>query len=800
MKDPIMRQTLCGILLLALASPGAAQSALPLRWSELSNQAAKWPPAWAGLVRAVVPPRDAVVLTDGKTAQVTPRSLPIRLKDVTFVLDAGTLKITGDQIVSVNYFEDDVLARLRTVMAAEPTISAETFRLADIVLSATLRHHLSVRQTEPSVDEHWHRLSMELRVRQIRVRQDWLDLLHTKGDLKAALTLADQWLPATTKDDPLGESIQQLWSKQAKDALDKFDYAAARIWVDRLEGAFVTAPEAVRKPLLDRAQGLLKEAQALPDAEAIRALEEALQLWPRLPDARDALERRKGTFQTLVVAVRSLPMHLSPATAWSESEKQALELLFDRLYRVEQRQGLGKRYRPLVATALPTGALTATILLRSDAYWSSGERLTAADLRHTAYLMNQTDAAGRSALWRDFLERPPLAGKSFELKVKYRQGLFDPLAPLTFWILPRDYHGKELQRADDAEFAKAPIGSGPFQYVGRKSDAGKTFAVFQANPHDLRQAPSSLREIRMMTWSDARKDLSKPLPHLILDAPTDQLPVLKEMGYIERDAKAATCVHFLAVNHRKASLAPVSVRRAIAHAIDRQGLLDRIFRTDALKGKYHSTANGLFPRASWANAPAPTVPAELFNVEQARSFARKLDKDSAAAAWTLKYAAGDERVKMACEAMAQAIAVLFQGAKLNVNVQAQGLSTAALRKALDERDYDLLYTSADSLDDPVRLALLFDRQDDATRAGGTNYLGYENDVKLSELLRAALEHRQFAAVQENMQGIHVQLYETMPVIPLWQLDVHVLTHPSLATGALDTRFVFAKVREWTIAQ
>ena len=110
----------------------------------------------------------------------------------------------------------------------------------------------------------------------------------------------------------------------------------------------------------------------------------------------------------------------------------------------------------------------------------------------------------------------------------------------------------------------------------------------------------------------------------------------------------------------------------------------------------------------------------------------------------------------------------------------------------------MLYTSADSLDDPVRLALLFDRQDDATRAGGTNYLGYDNDVKLTELLSAALQHRQFAAVQENMQGIHVHLYETMPLIPLWQLDVHVLTHPSLRTPALDTRAVFASVREWKI--
>src|ERR1019366_5736826 len=107
-------------------------------------------------------------------------------------------------------------------------------------------------------------------------------------------------------------------------------------------------------------------------------------------------------------------------------------------------------------------------------------------------------------------------------------------------------------------------------------------SVFQANPHDLRGSASTVREILMGAWTDARKDLTKPLPGLIIDAPTDQLAALKEMGY----AGASTAVHFLAVNHRKAALMPVAVRRAIARAIDRQTILDPHFRSAAFKGKY----------------------------------------------------------------------------------------------------------------------------------------------------------------------------------------------------------------------
>jgi ABC-type transport system substrate-binding protein len=740
---------------LVVTSRVGAQSALPPRWHDLPKLAASWPPAWAALVGELAPPRDD--------------------------------------------FEKDVLHRVGVLLRAEEP-SKETYRLAEIVLAATLRHHHSVRRTAPLADNPSQQLHAELEERLANVRKDWLNHLQKTGHGAEALRLAEQWLPATANDIPLRASLISLWANQAKTALEKADYAAARTWLNRLETQFGdVAPIApIGNVLQDRAQSLLKESHDLPDAQAIRVLEEALSLWPRLPDARDALERRKGSYRTLLVAVRSLPEQLSPATAWIEVEKQSLELLFDRLYHVEQQPKLGKRYRPQLATLLPSGALRVSIKLRGDVYWSSGERLTAADLRHTALLMNQPDALGRSALWRDFLEIPRLEENLFQLNVGFRQGLFDPLAPLTFWVLPQNYHGKQLQRADDAEFAKAPLASGPFQYAGRKNEADNVFALFQANPHDLRHGPASLREIRMMRWADPRKGLPKPLPHLILDPPTDQLSAYKELGYAEFEGKTSPCVHFLAVNHRKPSLATVSVRRAIAHKLDRQDLLNRHFRSEALKGKYHAPANGLFPRESWANAPSPRVPADFFQAEQARSFARQVKKESVTPEWTLKYPADDARVKSACEDIARAIGALFQEAQIKIDVQPQGLPPHALRKAIHERDYDLLYTSAERLDDPVRLALLFDRHEEATRAGGNNYLGYDNDDKLHELLRAVKQHRQFTAIEESMQAIHVHLFETMPVIPLWHLDTHVLIHPTLRTPTLDPRAVFANVRQWKV--
>jgi hypothetical protein len=103
---------------------------------------------------------------------------------------------------------------------------------------------------------------------------------------------------------------------------------------------------------------------------------------------------------------------------------------------------------------------------------------------------------------------------------------------------------------------------------------------------------------------------------------------------------------------------------------------------------------------------------------------------------------------------------------------------------------------ADQVDNPVRLALLFDPGPDALRAGGSNFLGCD-DVKLQELVHAALKHRQFRSAQAGMHAVHAYLNETMPAIPLWQLEVHVLTQPTLRPPALDGR-VFARIHEWRL--
>ena len=183
------------------------------------------------------------------------------------------------------------------------------------------------------------------------------------------------------------------------------------------------------------------------------------------------------------------------------------------------------------------------------------------------------------------------------------------------------------------------------------------------------------------------------------------------------------------------------------------------------------------------------MPEELYHLEQARLLAKQAQKDVPAADWTLQYPAGDARIHGACDEIVRAINDLLRETGIKGAVKARAVSPADLRRAQHERDFDMLYATEARLDDPLRLALLFDPQAAATQPGGSNYLGYDADIKLQELLRAAVKHRQFSIVQRDMHTVHAHLYETMPMVPLWKLDVHVLVQPTLRMPSLDIQGV-----------
>jgi ABC-type oligopeptide transport system substrate-binding subunit len=283
-------------------------------------------------------------------------------------------------------------------------------------------------------------------------------------------------------------------------------------------------------------------------------------------------------------------------------------------------------------------------------------------------------------------------------------------------------------------------------------------------------------------------------PHLLWDVPTDELATLRKLGYADVRTLVAPRVCFLAVNQRRDALASDALRRALAHAIDRQALLDRHFRGGPMTGDAppHHTANGPFPYDSWAAAPPGRVPRSLHEPERVLALLKPFKKDLDL---TLKYPDDDPRVGRACTELAQQLERRFADGSVKLSLRPQPLPPQELRRALEQRDYDLLYHSLDHGDNPIRLWSLFDPA--GLAPGGSNYLGC-TDAQLQSRLLSALQHRAFPLVREHMHNIHAHLIETMPLIPLWQLNIHVAIHTSLRVPAPDPLALFGDILDWRL--
>src|SRR5439155_4038528 len=156
---------------------------------------------------------------------------------------------------------------------------------------------------------------------------------------------------------PLAEAEAVLKSREP-------DYRRVRVLLnrtsERLPDGGGEAAAKVRKALHEEAGRLAKAIKAelaaaggreTPKIQEDAALAQILD--PTHPDVQLLVKDMKGGSGVLVVAVRQFPERMSPATARYDSERQAVELMFEGLLE-EIPSATGLRYRPGAAAVEPS--------------------------------------------------------------------------------------------------------------------------------------------------------------------------------------------------------------------------------------------------------------------------------------------------------------------------------------------------------------------------------------------------------------------------------------------------------------
>jgi hypothetical protein len=518
----------------------------------------------------------------------------------------------------------------------------------------------------------------------------------------------------------------------------------------------------------------------------------------------------------LVVAVSSLPEFLSPTLARSDSELAALDLLYEGLVRPIADLTAGRQYEAALASELPTLAPRGREVRLAPAFWSDANGVqrpvTSADVRTTIEKLRAR--AQQFGGEPGELIEAVYADAEDRCRFLLTRGVPDPLSLLTLKVVPND-------RPDDAAFAGKPIGSGPFTYAGRRTENGRTYAVFPANPAYGRRPGRSnlprLQAVWMVASRDPVADFRAGRVHFVLTRATGDLASLRSapapveapdssrpigrldvtIGAGRVDSLPSRRIELLAVNHRDprlgGSAAAAELRRLIAHAVPREAILTACFRAGF--PDHHQALDGPFPPGTW---PCSPLAGRLDDPDLARRLAD--ERRGEPVTLELKYPAGEPLVERACQQMQQTLG------EYKITLKLAPRPIADFRKqVLLEHDFQLAYWRFDFADEWFDLGAWLDPQriGPPDRPGNRNFMGYVPSADFGALLARTQSLRDFGELQKAMRQLHLEFgSREMPFIPLWTLDVHVLASTRLRTvpaaPLLDPLKPFLFIDQWTL--
>jgi peptide/nickel transport system substrate-binding protein len=505
----------------------------------------------------------------------------------------------------------------------------------------------------------------------------------------------------------------------------------------------------------------------------------------------------------LRIGVGQLPVNLTPGGACTDNERRLIDLLFQGLMRQVPGPDGSSIFRPDLTLAPPdvVPPLGRTFHCPMNAFWSDGTPVSARDI-HDSYRALRDGKLGCSPAYAEHLEEPRfMDDKDWPLKLT--QGVLEPNAFLTFKIVPR-------AQADEPP-RKAFAGTGRFRV--KQFKPGQEL-ILEANPFYIRAGKENLPPLDEIHFI-ARADYLHALQVHEVDMVLDLTPA--EVGKLADNAAGITLyptmanrlpnrrIYFLALNHGKAPLGQVEFRRALAHALPIEQLMDRHYRAKAGKtldlpppmaltwreGNVLRTSP--FPRGSWPIEPDPkkaTLPSPG-DLERLKKDVVPRDNDNITL--RLLYPAGDPVLDEVMKDLTEGFAAqeLLKGAF--VKLLPEPLAPDQLRKSVEKTDYQIAYYYYDFPDDTFWLLPLLGPK---RAQGAGNIFAYQNS-DLETLLQEIDNSRDFTTVQAKMRSAHNKFATDVPFIPLWQVDPIVAIGPGVTPReGFDTQYLFADADRW----
>lgn len=294
---------------------------------------------------------------------------------------------------------------------------------------------------------------------------------------------------------------------------------------------------------------------------------------------------RQGAPRDFTVAIESYPANLDPRYPNDAYSSKLQQLIFNGLLKFDEEMRLvpdlveGYEYRSDTRLRLK---------LRAGVRFHDGHELSAKDVLYT--FKSLMDPKKRSPLYDTFRRITEIdAVDDLTLEIELEEPFAPFLTALTVGIIP---HGAD--EASPLPFAQRPVGTGPFQWVGARTDQWIRLKAF---PDYFEGAPS----IGGLQFKTIRDDTTRVLQLLRgeVDLVQNAVPLvmaewLRQKTDLVMASDTGINYAYLAFNFRDPALQDRRVREAVALAIDRDKLIEH-----RLKG-FAKKATGILAPSNWS--------------------------------------------------------------------------------------------------------------------------------------------------------------------------------------------------------
>ena len=493
---------------------------------------------------------------------------------------------------------------------------------------------------------------------------------------------------------------------------------------------------------------------------------------------------------TVVVILESSPNNLDPRQGTDAQSERVGPLIFDALVRKDEHYNL----QPWLATSWEQpDALTWVFHLRDGVRFQDGRPLEAEDVVWTIESLIEPKLAGLiSAKSGNFgtvdrAEAPDRLTVVVHMK-RPDAGLLFNMSDGLFGVVPR---------GAGSDFGLHPVGSGPYRFVSQVQDKEVVLERFAGcwsqrpevqhtlsqgtrkdGPPDSSSSDSSpIRRIQFNVVPDtitSALELQKGSADAASNVLTpDMVYALRGSPGLETANGTGSNVWYLNFNVRDAALHDKRVRQAVALAMDRQAIMDAIWRGNA------RLADTLLPPGHWARANDAELAQYPHNPARAAALLEEAGfgagRDGVRLRLTLKIST-DETTRMLAAALQQQMREA--GIALNIRSAEFGTFYSDVTKGAFQM-YALKWVGSN--EDPDIFRYMYSSGSFPPK--GANRGHYVNARVDALLAKAAAETGPAAEVQARRRAEYVEvqkiLAEEMPSVPLWYPDNEVVHTPRL---------------------